>query len=358
MKPTPIGILGFDGVAISDFAGPLETFAAAQTDNGDGPDPRCYDIMIVGMTGKTLVSESGVSIRAQRTFQNAPALDTIIIPGGIGLREPETINRISAWLLSRADRTRRMASISAGIYPLAHTGLLTGRHVATDRRWVSELAKRFPKLHVKDSTSFLKDGSFYTCGAGSAGVEMTLTLINEDYGAAVALTLARELVVCLRPPRGDETYFDPLVYQSGPIEKLADLPEWILANIDDDLSEEVLAKRVCVSPRHFRRVFKSTFKSTPADFVERLRLSEARRRLRISHCSVKSIAAAVGYTNADAFRRAFERRLGVSPSGYRRQGPVVRHSPFLKNGSSHKQVSRHGTLPSRPRQGASSEKDE
>jgi transcriptional regulator GlxA family with amidase domain len=358
MKPWTVGILGFDGVAISAFAGPLETFAAAQTDNGAGSGQRCYDTMLIGMTSKTLVSESGVPIRAQRTFQNAPALDTIIIPGGIGLREPETINRISEWLLSRADRTRRMAAISAGIYPLAQTGLLAGRHVAADWRCVSELAQRFPKLHVKDSTSFLKDGTFYTCGGGSAGVEMSLTLINEDYGAEVALALARELVVCLRPSRGDEDYFDPLVYQSGPIEKLADLPEWILANIDDDLSEEVLAKRVCVSPRHFRRVFKSTFKSTPADFVERLRLSEARRRLRISHTSVKSIAAAVGYTNVDAFRRAFERRLGVSPSSYRRQGPVVRHTRFLKNGSSEREISRHGALRSRQGQGAPSEKGE
>ena len=317
-KRKRIGFLGFEGVRTLDLTGPLEAFAAARIFTREGKREPCYETVIVGLTKKSCSSQSGVIFKAQETIQSVTDLDTIIIPGGRGLHEHGTMASVSDWLLAQASHVRRMASVSGGIYPLARSGLLNGRQVTTHWRFASDVARRFPQLRLKSDATFLKDGSFHTCGGGTAAIEMSLFLIDEDYGSQVALALARELVVRLRPP-GDEARIDATLYQSGPMERLAELPAWIITHIDDDLSVEALAQRACFCPRHFSRVFKSVFKSTPADFVERLRLKEAGRRLLTSRHSVESIASAVGYTSSDAFRRAFERRLGVTPSRYRRQ---------------------------------------
>jgi transcriptional regulator GlxA family with amidase domain len=109
------------------------------------------------------------------------------------------------------------------------------------------------------------------------------------------------------------------VYQSSPSDKIAELPSWIVGHLDHDLSVQALAQRACVCPRHLRRLFRTAFKKSPAEFVEQLRLREAGRRLQTSRHSIDSIASAVGYASADVFRRAFERRLGLTPREYRRR---------------------------------------
>jgi transcriptional regulator GlxA family with amidase domain len=318
-----IGFLGFDGVRTLDLTSPLEAFAASGIVHTQEAKTSGYQIVLIGLNRKSFVSDSGIIFKAQETTQTAAQLDTIVIPGGSGLRRPGTVRDLSAWLAVHAPRARRVAAVCGGIYPLAECGLLDGRQVTTHWRFAHDLAKRFPAICVKPNASFLKDGPFYTCGGGTAGIEMSLSLINEDQGPGVALALARDLVARLRPPGSDADQVDLSLFQSGPSEKIAELPAWILAHIADDLSVEALAKRACVCPRHLRRLFQSIFKKSPADFVEQLRLREAGRRLETSRHSIESIASAVGYASADAFRRAFERRLGVTPTRYRRQALVT-----------------------------------
>ena len=317
MAPKIIGALGFEGVRTLDLTGPLEAFSKARLgDNGDRSQP-CYKVIVVGLTGKIFTSESGVVFKAQKTIKSAPALDTIIVPGGVGLRNAETIKSAVKWLVDRAEATRRVACVSTGIYAMAPTGLLDGRCVTTHWRFTRDVAQRFPKLRVQYTASFLKDGPFYTCGGGAAGIEMTLALIDEDYGSQVALSVAREFGMNLRPPGDDEPLLDPAVYQSGPIERLAELPAWILGHLRDKISVNVLAERASVCPRHFGRLFKRAFHRTPADFVEHLRLTEARRLLITPRNSIEGVAACVGFKSADVFRRAFERRFGVTPREFR-----------------------------------------
>jgi transcriptional regulator GlxA family with amidase domain len=195
--------------------------------------------------------------------------------------------------------------------------VLKGRQVTTHWRFAQLLARKFPEVHVNYTASFLKDGIFYSCSGGAAAIEMTLSLIEEDYGVQVALSVARELVVELRPPGGDRHELESFDYQVSPAERLADLPAWIAAHLRGNLSVDALAKRTSLCPRHFGRLFKRIFKTTPAHFVEQLRLEEARRRLLVPRHNVDSVAASVGFKSADAFRRAFERCFRVSPSDFR-----------------------------------------
>jgi transcriptional regulator GlxA family with amidase domain len=314
-----IGILGFDGVSILDLSGPLEALVAARTDVDADKVRACYDARIIAVNAKTFVSASNVAFLAKETLLKASDLDTVIIPGGLGMREGETGRKVSEWLGAHAAELNRIVSISSGIYPLAQSGLLDGRKVATHWKYAQDVARRFPKLRVDSTASFLKDGPFYTCGGGTAATELTLALIEEDYGSRVALSVARELCVRLRPLGDHANALDPAQFECGPNDRLAELPAWIAAHLNHDLSVEILADRACLCPRHFSRLFKRAFRSSPANFVETLRIDEARRQLLLARVSVEGVAAAVGFKDADSFRRAFERRVGVNPATFRRQ---------------------------------------
>jgi transcriptional regulator GlxA family with amidase domain len=319
LAPKVVGLLGFDGVATLDLTGPLEVLATARRD-ADECGAACYKPVVIGLTNRVFVSESGFVFRADQTIERVAAIDTLIIPGGTGLRQPESNRRVAAWVATQARQVRRIASVSTGIYGLAPSGLLDGRHVTTHWRFARDLAQRFPKLRVSQTASFLKDESFYTSAAGTAGIEMTLALIEEDFGGPIARGVAREFVMRLRPPGDEEHRFDPANYQSDPAERISDLPAWIVAHLHENLTVQALAARACLCPRHFSRLFKQVFNCTPADFVEELRLSEARRRLLGLRSTVESVAESVGFKSSDAFRRAFERRVGVTPTAFRRHG--------------------------------------
>ena len=317
-KPLSVGILGFDGVSLLDLAGPFEAFTVARTDAADGKDQPCYDTRIIGVTGKTFASESGLVFKTEDTLLRASHVDSIIVPGGVAVRAGETYRKISEWLTAHAHHIRRIVSICSGVYPLARSGLLDGRKITTHWRFAQDVARQFPKVRVDPISSFIKDGPFYSCGGGTAATEMTLALIEEDYGSRVALSVARELVVRLRPVGDAENSVDLLQFECGPMDRLADLPAWIGSHLSDNLSVEVLANRVCLCPRHFSRLFKRFFHVTPATFVEQLRLNEARRHLILPRNSVENVARDVGFKNADSFRRAFQRRYGVNPLSYKR----------------------------------------
>ncbi len=318
MSPPRIGLLGFDGVAALDLTGPLEALHLARLPQDQPGSRLCYEPIIIGLTGRSFVTESGLRLHAGETIETVAALDTILIPGGRGLRQPETSRRAAAWLSSRASSTRRIASISTGLYALAQSGLVDGRQVATHWRFSRDVARRFPKVRVNPAVSFLKNDRYYSSAGGSAGLEMTLALIEEDFGSQVARTVARELVLHLRPPGEEESPVGLVDYQADPTERVVDLPNWISAHLHERLTVEALAAKACLCPRHFSRVFKQVFHCTPAGFVEELRLNEARRRLLGLRTTVESVAESVGFKSSDAFRRAFERRVGLTPSAFRR----------------------------------------
>jgi transcriptional regulator GlxA family with amidase domain len=312
-----VAVLGFDGVNTLDLSGPLETFATARRAAEQNAGMAYYNLMVLALEGTTFTSQSGVVTRTQKTIHNAPPLDTVVIPGGAGFRDPVRLQNAAKWIADRTGSVRRIVCVSEGIYPVAIAGLLDNRCVTTHWRIARDVAQRFPALQVAYAASFLKDGAFYTCGSGSAAIEMTLALIQEDHGTQLALSVARELVVELRPPGEDDALPNPSDYQSGPMERLAELPAWIVGHLRERLSRRVLAERTGLCERHFARLFKRIFHQTPADFVEHVRLSEARRRLLLPRNSVDSVAASVGFTSAASFRRAFDRRFGVTPRAFR-----------------------------------------
>jgi transcriptional regulator GlxA family with amidase domain len=324
-----IGFLGYDLVQALDLIGPSDAFASdafasevseRPTEIGSlAPVRPPYEVVIIGLTGKRFVTSSGITMHADVAVPTPIKLDTLIIPGGAGLRRPGMSERAAAWIASRVPYTRRVASVCTGIYGLARTGLLDGRRVATHWSAVADVMRRFPALHVEPDALFLKDGQFYTSAGVTAGIDLALALIEEDHGPRAALAVAREMVVYFKRPGGQQQFSEPLQFQLETADRFADLATWIQSHLRADLSVEVLAARTFLSVRQFSRAFKTRFHTTPAAFVEEARLGEATRRLTAQGANIGSVARSVGYASEDAFRRAFERRFGVSPSNYRRR---------------------------------------
>lgn len=323
MSPKRIGFLGYDGLQALDLVGPLEAFmtAADEKSEGNGIEQPRYEVLIIGLTEKPFTAETGIVFHPHKTIGNVPALDTLIIPGGKSLRSGETSGRISEWLIKRAGKIRRIASVCTGIYALAPTGLLDGRQVTTHWRFARDLAQRFPRLKVNANALFIRDSKFYTSAGITSGIDLSLALIEEDYGSAVALAVARELVVYLKRPGGQEQYSEPLQFQVQTTDHFADLITWVRTHLRQDLSIETLAAKAHLCPRHFSRRFKEDFGVTPGVFVERLRLDEARSRLAEHNSTIEAVGNSVGFKSAKAFRRTFEKKFGISPSSYRSRFP-------------------------------------
>lgn len=314
-----IGFIGFPGVVSVDLAGPAEAFSCVRIDQIGSKPVAGYEIVTLAASNKAFAADCGLVFKPNATFKNAPELDTIIIPGGISLRDPLINGPISAFIRQRVGRTRRIVSICTGLYGLAATGLLSGRKVTTHWRFARDVASRFPSLRVDQNTLFIKDGQFYTSAGATAGIDLALSLIEEDYGPRVSLGVARDLVVYLKRSGGQEQYSEPLQFQTTSISRLSELTTWILSHLNYDLSVEALAAKACLCSRQFCRRFKAEVGTTAAEFVERARVDEARRRLSTSDNTIENIAFSVGFKSTDVFRRTFERRLGIRPTEFRRR---------------------------------------
>lgn len=316
MKPKRIAFIGYDGVNALDLVGASEVFVSVLLEAGGRPG---YAVTILGLGTRPFRAESGIVIKPHHSLDQKVEIDTLIVPGGEGLRSPRINARVVRWIQENAPRIRRIASVCTGIYGLAGTGLLDGRRVTTHWRFVRDVAQKFPRLQVDPNALYVKDGGFYTSAGVTAGIDLALAMVEEDYGAEAALRAARELVVYLKRSGGQEQYSEPLRFQMESTDPIAALGVWIRGHLRQDLSVEALARRASLCPRQFSRRFQRAFQQTPAAFVEDLRLGEARQRLATTRTSVEGVASSVGFSNPDSFRRAFERRFGLPPTTFRRR---------------------------------------
>jgi len=310
--PRRVGLVCFDTVTALDLTGPAEVFGMANEFRAN-----TYELLVIAAAAKPIKADVGLKWLPDVNFDEAPPLDTIVIPGGAALRDPPTAAPIVTWVRKR-QQTRRIASVCTGIYALGATGLLDGRCATTHWRFARDVARRFPKVSVKADVIFIQDGNLFTSAGVTAGIDLALGLVENDLGRGVALRIARELVVYLKRSGGQLQFSEPLRFQTRATDRFGDLATFIVENLSKDLSLEVLAERVGLGVRHFNRRFRSDFGVSPAAYVKLMRLDESRRRLLASGQTVDSVAASVGYASADSFRRAFVRRFGTAPSQYLR----------------------------------------
>jgi transcriptional regulator GlxA family with amidase domain len=315
-----IVMVGFPDLQILDVTGPLEVFSRTARwlmDNGHRKD-LAYSVELVAAKAGPLEASSGLTLVADRRFRDLRGdVDTLLVAGGRGARAAAQDATLLAWLARFAPRVRRLGSVCTGTFVLAAAGLLDGRHATTHWGSCDTLSKLHPDVTIEPDPIFVRDGSVYTSAGVTAGMDLALALVEEDFGRHVALETARQLVLFLRRPGGQSQFSTQLAVQAADREPLRELQQWIADHLSSDLSVTTLADRVAMSPRHFARVFATELGMTPARFVELQRVEAARRRLEESTDSVDEVAATCGFGGAEVMRRAFLRTVRVSPSDYR-----------------------------------------
>lgn len=315
--PRRIGILLFDAVTTLDVTGPMDVFASVSAHDFSDTSP--YEIMTIGLTDLRCRTEAGLILEASCLHEDMPALDTLIVPGGSGLRKPE-INKLASDLISKhAADIRRIVSVCTGIFAIAPTGLLDGRRVTTHWRFAEQVRAAFPELVLEQDRIYVRDDKFYTSAGVTAGIDLALALVEEDLGIHSALNAARELVVYMRRAGGQDQFSEPLRFQHASRDALANVFQYITAHLKGDLSVSILAQQAFLSERQFSRRCQDVFGMTPASLVTEIRLDAARHYLLQANTTLARIADSVGFSSADVFRRAFVRRFGITPSDYRQR---------------------------------------
>lgn len=324
-------ILAFPHVQALDVTGPSEVFSIAGRLSGTAPGMRSgprhtpYSVELVAAKTGELRTSSALRLIADRSYEDCTGpIDTLLLAGGLGVREALQDEALITWLQAAAGRSRRVTSVCTGAFLLARAGLLDGRRATTHWAACTQLAERYPAVQVEMNAIYVRDGAVYTSAGVSAGIDLALALVEEDLGSRSALDIARMLVLFMRRPGGQAQFSNTLTGQAAERACLRDLQAWIADHLDDDLSVQALAERVFMSPRNFARVFASQTGQTPGRYVESLRLERARMLLQSEERTIEGVAQSCGFGTVETLRRSFSRRLGVSPGEYRERFQTLR----------------------------------
>jgi transcriptional regulator GlxA family with amidase domain len=324
-----IVLLTYDGMNLLDLAGPLQAFATAGR-KADGIG--FYETLVASVDGGLVATSSGLAVNTVSLASlKGVAIDTLMAAGGCRGQEYHAPQQLVQWIRKRAPSVRRLCSVCTGAFLLAAAGQLDGRRAATHWDWVGRLKSRHPKIQVDPNRLFVQDGPVWTSAGVTAGIDLTLALIEEDFGHRVAIETARQLVMFIKRAGGQSQFSVPLEAQAVDPGTFADLHAWVAGNLTSDLCVEQLAEQVGMSPRTFARAYVAKCGRTPAKMVEAMRLEAACRALEETNLPLKAIAEASGYPEEQNLRRVFLRKLGTTPAQYRgRFSSHERKSPRLR----------------------------
>lgn len=312
-------VVAYEGCQSLDITGPWEVFAKASKFRTTGLP---YRLVLASPHGGTIRTKSGLEWAGTTRLADIEGpIDTLLISGGDdGVFDPGgSAHALVDWLQRTAHAARRLGSVCTGAFALAAAGLLDGRRATTHWSACALFAKTYPKVLVEPDAIYVADHPCY-CSAGiSAGIDLSLALIESDLGQPCALAVARELVLTLRRSGGQSQFSAGLQAQHSDDVKFQNLVAWMLEHPCSDLSVTSLADRVALSERHFARRFKDETGQTPARFVEALRLSCAKNFLTQTAWPVSKIAARAGYGSVDGLQRSLRRDVGITPQQYRQR---------------------------------------
>ncbi len=310
-----IVVFAFDGFQLLDLAGPVDVFdGASRAVGGD----EGYRLQIATPDGGPAQSASGLTLQADVPLAaSGAAIDTLLVVGGRGARVIREDDRILDAVRRAAMRARRIASVCTGAQILAAAGLLDGRRATTHWAWTDDLAQRHPQVDVEPDRIYVRDGDLITSAGVTAGMDLALALVEDDHGPKVARTVARHLVMFVQRPGGQSQFSERLAMPAPRHPTLRAVLDAVVAEPAADHRLETLAALAAMSERHLSRVFAAELRTTPARFVERVRVEAAREALEHGYDGVEVVARRCGFSSAEVMRRAFLRVLGVAPAQYR-----------------------------------------
>lgn len=311
-------ILSLPPVDALDVIGPAEVLSF--TNSLFAADAPPYRLELISSSADVqMQSGTGIGLLAHKTLEQERRddlpIDTLIVTTGwktLGHLDQSALT----WIQQRSTDVRRLCSICVAAFALAAAGVLDGRRATTHWGVAQELTERYPKVNVDPDPIWIKDGNVYTSAGISAGIDLALALVSEDLGDAIAMEVARNLVLFLRRPGGQAQFSVTLQSQRTAGSGLEELCVWISEHLHTELTVEMLADRMSTSVRTLIRQFQKGLNTTPAKYVEDVRLEAACRAFEMGGRSMEEIARRCGYNSVDVLRKAFVRRLGVTPKEY------------------------------------------
>jgi transcriptional regulator GlxA family with amidase domain len=310
-----IAILALPGAQLLDISGPLDVFAQANVETGK----EIYILRIVACESGAIRSSSGARLIPDYIAGDvSERIDTLLVAGAPNAAQMQMKPALLSWLRTTAKKTRRYGSVCTGAFPLAATGLLDGRRVTTHWAAVNQLAQTYPKIFIDADALYVRDGKLRTAAGVTAGLDLALSLVEEDLGRAIAMRVAEQLVMFFKRPGGQLQFSRKGEIRPAGRSVLQEVQRWVVANPALSHSIDQLAIRAGLSPRHFARLFHTEVGVTPAMWVEAARITAARELLELGSEAPKQVALKCGFANADTLRRAFVKHIGVTPAEYRR----------------------------------------
>jgi transcriptional regulator GlxA family with amidase domain len=311
MAQNMIGVLVFPDFQLLDAAGPISVFEIAARYAGQTPS-----IKVLAASPGPVRSSSGVELQA-RGLKPSGAITTLIVAGGQGVEAAARCSETLALVRGIAKRDVRIASVCSGAYILAEAGLLEGRRATTHWRRTRHFLKTYPGVKLEPDRIFVRDGNIWSSAGITAGIDLALALVAEDFGQEVAQKTARMLVLYNRRS-GGQSQFSSLLELKAPEGRFGPLLTWAREHLDAPLTVEDLAEQAGMSSRHFARAFIAETGTTPSKAVERLRIEVARQRVQSSSEAIERVAEQTGFRDPERMRRAFIRAFGQPPQSLRR----------------------------------------
>ncbi|QKD05089.1 GlxA family transcriptional regulator [Mesorhizobium loti] len=310
-----IGILAMDGAQLLDVSGPLDVFAEANL----GAGRQAYALSIVATADGPVTCSSGARLLPDFIIGQAgmPRFDTMLVAGAPHLGLKAHSAPVLEWLRAVSATARRYGSVCTGAFLLAEAGLLDGRHATTHWAVADRLAEHFPEVILDVDAIHVRDGKIRTAAGVTAGLDLALALVEEDLGAEIARRVAAQLVMYFRRSGGQLQYSRRGAGSPTGRSALQQVQRWVIANPGEEHGVDQLAGRAGMSARHFARLFRQEVGITPSAWVEAIRV-EAAQRLLEAGAAPKLVADQCGFSDVDTFRRAFQRKIGVTPAAYRR----------------------------------------
>lgn len=317
MRKVTVAVLLFPRFQLLDLAGPSDAFGEVKVLSRGECE---YEIHTIGTTRGPVKSSSGITIMPDRTiFDPCPRFDTVLVPGGLGVFDVLEDSTVLDWLAAQSRTCRRLGAVCNGGFALGAARLLDGKTVSTHWMDASRMASMFPNAVIEPDRIYVKDGPLYTTAGVTAGIDLSLLLIEEDFGKRMALDVAKYLIVYLRRAGGQSQFSPLLEMQADGDSEVAEIQQHILGSIHVRHTVESLARQFNMSPRNLSRVFSKKSGTTLIAFLNDARIDAARRLLEGTDLTIKEVAGRCGFDNGESLRRLFTRRLAIGPAEYRQR---------------------------------------
>ncbi|MDY7545695.1 DJ-1/PfpI family protein [Glaciimonas sp. CA11.2] len=317
-KTRTVDIIIYPGFKALEAIGPLKVFDYTNTCLRQRQLSGGYEVAIASTKIGMIVSDTLMSLEATKAISTLALPDLAIIVGAPDIEKSlQDSPEIVEWVANAAPKIQRLAALCTGSFFLAEGGALDGRRATTHWRFSERLGKKYPAIKVDADAIFIREGNIWTSAGVTAGMDLALAIVEEDFGREIALEVARDLVIYLKRPGGQSQFSVHLSSQMTTHPTIRELQSWIMLHLDDDLSIPKLAARIAMSERNFARVFQRETAESPAEFIESARFEVARRMLEENTSALKQIVLKTGFRTEEKMRRVFQKKIGVTPKVYR-----------------------------------------